>query len=116
MVGAGNVSWPARRHRRHLPRLRKNSRPARRAGRVVAPRGCQITEQRDFLVGTTIVTIEKYRHPILFYALCTAVPWALWFAAAYLSHTDTHPVALGLLGVAGLFAPAVIAFSMIWAD
>ncbi len=64
--------------------------------------------------------IERYRHPILFYALCTVIPWALWFAAAYVSHlepaNETREVAVSLLGVAGLFAPAVIAFCMIWPD
>jgi len=64
--------------------------------------------------------IEKYRHPVLFYALCTAIPWALWFAAAYVSHlepaNESREVVASLLGVAGLFAPAVVAFCLIWPD
>lgn len=64
------------------------------------------------------MTLEKYRHPALFYGLATALPWALWFAAAYASHhTPTSQalvVATSLLGVAGLIAPVIVAFCMIW--
>ena len=66
------------------------------------------------------MTIEKYRHPVLFYGLSTVVPWAFWFAAAYLSHiTPTNQllaVAVSVLGIVGLLAPALIAFWMIWPD
>ncbi len=66
------------------------------------------------------MTIEKYRHPVLFYSLSMVVPWAFWFAAAYLSHlTPTNQflaAAVSVLGVAGLLAPALIAFRMIWPD
>jgi len=62
--------------------------------------------------------ISSYRHPFLFYGLSTAIPWAFWFAAAYASHiTPATPflgAAVGILGVAGLLGPTVIAFSMIW--
>lgn len=62
--------------------------------------------------------IERYRHPILFYGLSTAIPWAFWFGAAYVSHiTPTNPLldtVVGVLGVVGLLAPTVIAFWMIW--
>ena len=64
--------------------------------------------------------IEKYRHPVLFYGLSTAIPWAFWFAAAYLSHltpaSQTLAVAVSVLGVVGLLAPALVAFWMIWPD
>lgn len=64
------------------------------------------------------MTIERYRHPILFYGLSTAIPWAFWFAAAYLSHiTPTRQflaIAVGVLGVVGLLGPTLIAFGMIW--
>jgi len=64
--------------------------------------------------------IEKYRHPVLFYGLSTAIPWAFWFAAAYLSHltpaSQTLAVAVSALGVVGLLAPALVAFWMIWPD
>lgn len=65
-----------------------------------------------------MTTIERYRHPFLFYGLSTAIPWAFWFTAAYLSHvTPTNPtlaMAVGILGVVGLLAPTFIAFWMIW--
>lgn len=64
--------------------------------------------------------IERYRHPWLFYGLSTAIPWTLWFAAAYLSHlspaNELLAVSVGVLGIAGLFAPAFIAYRMIWPD
>lgn len=64
------------------------------------------------------MTLEKYRHPVLFYFLATAIPWGFWFAAAQLSHiTPTNQLlatAVGVLGVAGLLGSTVIAFSMIW--
>ncbi len=64
------------------------------------------------------MTIEKYRRPVLFYGLSTAIPWAFWFAAAYLSHiTPTNQylaAAVGVLGVVGLLAPTLVAFQMIW--
>ena len=66
------------------------------------------------------MTIERYRHPYLFYGLSTVIPWVLWFAAAYLSHlTPTNQslaVAVSVLGVAGLLAPTIIAIRMIWPD
>lgn len=66
------------------------------------------------------MSIERYRRPWLFYGLSTAVPWALWFGAAYLSHLSpaSQLLALGVsvLGIAGLLAPAFIAYRMIWPD
>ena len=62
--------------------------------------------------------LEKYRHPVRFYVLATAIPWAFWFTAAYLSRmTPTSQVlatAVGVLGVIGLLSPTIIAFWMIW--
>ena len=29
--------------------------------------------------------VSHYRHPVLFYALATAIPWALWLTAGALS-------------------------------
>ena len=64
------------------------------------------------------MAIEHYRHPILFYGLSTAIPWAFWFIAAYLSHITPAnqylATAVGVLGVVGLLAPTLIAFRMIW--
>ncbi len=66
------------------------------------------------------MSVEKYRHPFLFYGLSTAIAWAFWFSAAYLSHiTPTDRLigtAVGILGVAGLLGPTLVAFWMIWPD
>lgn len=65
-----------------------------------------------------IAAIKKYNHPILFFGLSTIIPWAFWFLAAYLSHiTPTNQflgIAVGVLGVAGLLAPTLVAFWLIW--
>jgi len=64
------------------------------------------------------VIINEYKHIILFYALCTLIPWGFWFTAAYLSHipSDSSFYANlgGILGVVGLISPAVIAFLMMY--
>ena len=64
------------------------------------------------------MTIENYRHPILFYGLSTAIPRVFWFAAAYVSHivptNQFLAAAVGFLGVSGLLGPTLIAFWMIW--
>ncbi len=64
------------------------------------------------------MNISKYRRPFLFYGLSTAIPWAFWFGAAYVSHitptSDFLGAVVGILGVLGLLGPTVIAFSMIW--
>jgi len=66
------------------------------------------------------MTIEKYRHPILFYGLSTAIPWICWFAAAYMSHitpmTDALLITRSFLGIIGLISPTIIAFLMIFPD
>lgn len=52
------------------------------------------------------MSIDMYRHPVLFYCLATAIPWTSWFAAAYVSHlTPTNQlvaVAVSFLGIVGL--------------
>jgi uncharacterized protein len=64
------------------------------------------------------MTIEKYRHPILFYGLVTPVTWVCWFTAAYLSHiapaNQLYMKAIGFLIPIGLCCPAFVAFCMIW--
>jgi membrane protease YdiL (CAAX protease family) len=66
------------------------------------------------------MSVEKYRHPVLFYGLSTAIPWTLWFIAAYLSHvtpgSDLLTITRSILGVIGLAGPALIAFLMIFPD
>ena len=62
--------------------------------------------------------IEKYGQPLKFYVLATLIPWAFWFAAAYVSHlTPTRPlygILIGAFGVLGLIGSATVAFWMIW--
>ncbi len=66
------------------------------------------------------MTLEKYRHPFLFYGLSTVIPWVFWFIAAYLSHettgNDFYSTAGGVLGVIGLISPMIIAFAMMLPD
>lgn len=53
-----------------------------------------------------------YDRPVLFYALATAIPWACWFAAAYLSRraeqTFSVQIWTTILSVAGLIAPVAV--------
>lgn len=47
--------------------------------------------------------VSHYRHPVLFYALATAVPWALWLTAGALSRQAATPaseIAVATLGLA----------------
>ena len=57
--------------------------------------------------------IKKYQRPFLFFFLCTAIPWSLWFLAGYLSHkepfTKTLEWAVGICSIVGLLAPVIIA-------
>jgi membrane protease YdiL (CAAX protease family) len=61
--------------------------------------------------------IQKYKHTALFYVLATVIPWAFWFAAAYISHhlTPENKAAniATALGLAGLFSPVIVAFWLI---
>ena len=68
--------------------------------------------------------LKPYR-PFLFYFLSMLIPWILWFSAAYISHrpdATAHQWAPAGLGLAGLFAPAVIGAWLLrqntehWAD
>jgi len=67
------------------------------------------TPERENLV------IQKYKRPFIFYFLCTAIPWILWFASGYLSHREPFTKSLewatGVTSIAGLLAPAVIALA-----
>ncbi|PWU55458.1 CPBP family intramembrane metalloprotease domain-containing protein [Micromonospora globispora] len=64
--------------------------------------------------------VSRYRHPLAFYVLATAIPWALWFTAAWLSHQpDPSQVTLAVmagLSLAGLAAPVVVAIWFIRKD
>ena len=59
---------------------------------------------------------SSYR-PFFFFGVSLIVPWALWFAAAYVSHLPdaaNHAWAQASLSLAGLFVPAMLAAWMLW--
>ena len=64
--------------------------------------------------------VEKYRRPILFYGLSTAISWLFWFVAAYISHItpaeSTYTLIASILGFVGLISPMVVAFFFIFKD
>ena len=64
--------------------------------------------------------VARYQHPWLFYGIATAIPWALWFTAGWISHhPDALPVApawVATLGVLGLITPLVIAARLVSRD
>jgi len=66
------------------------------------------------------IIIQKYRHTALFYVLATVIPWAFWFAAAYVSHNfmpeNKAAVIATALGLTGLVAPVIISFWLISRD
>lgn len=49
--------------------------------------------------------IARYDRPWFFYVWATAIPWALWFVAAWTSQTPQWALATTILGVLGLAAP-----------
>ncbi|MDH5485883.1 MAG: CPBP family intramembrane metalloprotease [Gammaproteobacteria bacterium] len=64
--------------------------------------------------------IEKYKHPILFYCLATMIPWALWFAAGYISHitpySDQYLEMASVVAFIGLLGPVAVAYWLIRQD
>ena len=59
---------------------------------------------------------KSYR-PVTFYTLSLLIPWTLWFAAAYISHRPDaveYQWAQATLGLAGLFAPMLVAAFMLY--
>jgi len=64
--------------------------------------------------------VERYRRPLLFYGLATAIPWTLWVLAGHVSHIEpsTPPLVLveSALGFLGLLGPVIVAFALIAAD
>ncbi|EGZ50973.1 CPBP family intramembrane glutamic endopeptidase [Neisseria wadsworthii] len=54
--------------------------------------------------------------PVLFFIWSLLLPWALWFAAAYLSHQPDggHKGLLTALLLAGLLAPVCLAAGLLW--
>lgn len=64
--------------------------------------------------------VEKYRRPVLFYGLSTAISWMFWFVAAYVSHiTPVKSLYISIasvLGFIGLLSPMIVAFIIIFSD
>ena len=63
--------------------------------------------------------IHAYRHTTLFYFLATVVPWSFWGLAAAISHADDYAHAgelASLFAFAGLLAPTLVAFALIYRD
>lgn len=64
--------------------------------------------------------VERYRQPILFYSLATAIPWACWILAGQISHIEPSRPSLVLatsaVGLLGLLGPMVVAFALIAPD
>ena len=61
--------------------------------------------------------IQDYKHTYLFYFLATVIPWSFWAMAAYISHSSdyAYPGELAsLFAFAGLLAPTLIAFSLVY--
>lgn len=67
-----------------------------------------------------LAAVERYRHPVLFYGLATAIPWVTWGIAGYLSHRPSQTTAVqgltAILGVLGLLAPMLVAAALVWRD
>ncbi len=66
------------------------------------------------------MSIEKYKHPVLFYSLATIIPWAFWFAAGYISHITpyaTHYLKLAsVVAFIGLLGPMSVSCWLIRRD
>jgi len=64
--------------------------------------------------------IKQYKYPVRFYALATCLPWALWFAAGYVSHRppldDEHLKLASMVAFIGLLSPLFVAFLLIRKD
>ncbi len=64
--------------------------------------------------------IKKYKHPVLFYALSTFLPWTCWFVAGYYSHitpgNNMLTIASSVFALLGLVAPIIVALILIYPD
>jgi len=61
--------------------------------------------------------IERYEHPVRFYALATILPWALWLVAGYISHLapyqDKYLETASVVAFIGLLCPMAMAYWLI---
>ncbi|MCD4834424.1 MAG: CPBP family intramembrane metalloprotease [Bacteroidales bacterium] len=66
---------------------------------------------------SSILKINNYKHPILFYSLATIIPWMFWFSAGYVSHItsskDMYMNLASILGFIGLIGPMIISYWLI---
>ncbi len=66
------------------------------------------------------MTINRYKHPVLFYSLSIILPWAFWFSAGYISHltptTDLYTGLASILAFIGLVSPMIVAFCLMARD
>ena len=71
-------------------------------------------------MGENIVTIKKYKSPVLFYSISTIIPWAFWFSAGYVSHltpyNDQYLRFASILGFIGLLAPLGVTYWLVSKD
>ena len=63
-------------------------------------------------MATTIMN-TKYKRPWFFYSLSLIIPWAFWFAAAYISRmplkNNNLTILQAILGIVGLVSPMLVA-------
>ena len=66
------------------------------------------------------MSIEKYKHPVLFYSLSTVIPWAFWFAAGYISHitpySNQYLKIASVVAFIGLLGPVGVSYWLIRRD
>ena len=66
------------------------------------------------------MSIEKYKHPVLFYTLATIIPWTFWFAAGYVSRITPYEYRYSqiasIVAFIGLLAPMSVSYWLIRRD
>uniref|UniRef100_UPI002624653A hypothetical protein n=1 Tax=Propioniciclava sp. TaxID=2038686 RepID=UPI002624653A len=64
--------------------------------------------------------VARYQHPWRFYVVASAIPWALWFTAGWISHhpdaVPASPTWIATLGVLGLVTPLGVAATLVLRD
>ena len=78
------------------------------------------TGSRPATTWSALENVSRYRHPVAFYALATAISWAMWFTAAWLSRrpdpSEATVAVMTGLGLAGLAGPIAVAIWFIRRD